>query len=298
MDSLRQRAQEGLRLLALGMGINLFLAAAKLLGGWLGSSQALLADGMESSLDVLSSLMTWFALKYAERPPDQEHPYGHGKMESLAAVMGSLFLLLAGLALGAHSVEAIYQLHRGTLSIHGPATFTLVILVATIILKEFLFRWLSRRSSALGSKAIETDALHHRSDALTSLSASIGITATLIGGPSWAVADNWAALFSCSLIVFNGLRMLRGSIGEILDEQIAPEQLNQITAAAREVPGVSSVEKCRVRKSGLVRLADLHIRVPGDFTVYEGHRLAHQVKDRLLAADLHLTDVTVHVEPE
>ncbi len=281
-----------------GIAANVVLALAKILGGILGRSQALIADGIESSLDILSSAMMWGAIKYAERPPDSDHPYGHGKMESLAAVAGSLILILAGLSLGIHSVGEIIRLLRDPGADNVPALFTLAILAVTILTKEVLFRWLDHHGKRIGSMAVQVDALHHRSDALTSLAAGIGISAALIGGPAWAAADDWAALFSCGLIVFNGFQMLRGSMGDILDEQISPEKMEEILAAAREVPGVSSIEKCRVRKSGFVFLADLHVRVPGANTVSAGHLIAHQVKDRLRASEFQLSDVTVHIEPE
>ena len=276
----------------------LVLALTKIAGGLFGRSHALIADGIESSLDVLSSIMMWGAIKYAERPPDSDHPYGHGKMESLAAVAGSLLLIVAGAALGLHSIREIFLLQRSADLDNTPAGFTLVVLGATIVLKEGLFRWVNLRSVAIESKALQTDAWHHRSDAMTSLAAAVGISAALIGGPSWAQADDWAALFSCAVIIFNGLGMLRASIGEVLDAQAAPELVTEILVAVRAVPGVTSVEKCRVRKSGFMRFADIHVRVAGECTVREGHDIAHRVKNRLLDGDFHLADVVVHIEPE
>lgn len=298
MDSLDSRAREGRNLILTGVAANIVLALAKILGGIFGRSHALIADGIESSLDVISSGMMWLAVKYAGRPPDLDHPYGHGKMESLAAVAGSLMLIFAGLALGYRSVMEIIALSTNSTADDVPAAFTLLILGATIVTKELLFRWFHRRGGEIGSRALQADALHHRSDALTSLAALIGISAALLGGPAWAQADDWAALFSCGLIAFNGLGMLRGSMGDILDEQESSEITERILSLTLGVPGVTSVEKCRVRKSGLSRLADLHVRVAGDRTVREGHEIAHLVKDTLLAAPLQLGDVTVHIEPE
>lgn len=297
-SSIARRAREGRRLILAGVWLNIVLALAKVLGGVLGRSHALIADGIESSLDVLSSIMMWAALKYAERPPDQDHPYGHGKMESLAAVMGALFLVIAGLALGYHSILEIIRMRAATAAEAMPAPFTLVILLATIAIKELLHRRMHRKSREIESRALETDSWHHRSDALTSLAATIGISAALIGGPSWVQADDWAALFSCVIIVFNGQKMLRESLGDVLDQQASGEVVEKILQLVREVPGVTSVEKCRVRKSGFSRYADLHVRVAGEHTVREGHEIAHLVKDRLLEADLHFADVTVHIEPE
>lgn len=298
MDSVGRRARESRRLLLAGVLVNLVLALTKIAGGLLGHSNALIADGIESSLDVLSSIMLWGAIKYAERPADSDHPYGHGKMESLAAVCGSLVLMLAGGALGVHSIREIFAPRESTGLGATPAGFTLVVLAITIILKEGLFRWVRVRSAAIESKALQTDALHHRSDAFTSLAAAVGISAALIGGPAWTQADAWAALFSCAVIIFNGCGMLRSSIGEVLDAQAAPEIVAEILAAVRGVPGVTSVEKCRVRKSGFMRFADIHVRVAGDCTVREGHDIAHLVKNSLLEGEFNLADVVVHIEPE
>ncbi len=298
MDAVDSRAKESRKLLLAGVAVNLVLAFTKIAGGVLGRSHALIADGIESSLDVLSSVMMWGAIKYAERPPDNDHPYGHGKMESLAAVAGSLLLIMAGAALGLRSIRELFLLHSTVGLDTTPAGFTLVVLGATIVLKEGLFRWVNLRSVAIESKALQTDAWHHRSDAMTSLAAAVGISAALIGGPSWAPADDWAALFSCGVIIFNGLGMLRASIGEVLDAQATPELVSEILTAVRAVPGVTSVEKCRVRKSGFMRFADIHVRVAGECTVREGHDIAHLVKNRLLDSHFHMADVIVHIEPE
>jgi cation diffusion facilitator family transporter len=183
--------------------------------------------------------MMWGAIKYAERLPDSEHPYGHGKMESLAAVAGSLLLVAAGATLGLHSIRQIMVLQRSTELGVGPASFTLVVLVGAILLKEGLFRWVSLRAKAIEGRALQTEAWHHRSDALTSLAAVVGISAALIGGPAWAQADAWAALFSCGLIIFDGVGMLRESIGELLDAQAAPELVSEVLTAVQNVPGVT-----------------------------------------------------------
>jgi cation diffusion facilitator family transporter len=298
VDSAGHRGRQSRRLLAAGILVNMLLALAKIAGGLFGRSHALIADGIESSLDVLSSAMMWGAIRYAERPPDRDHPYGHGKMESLAAVIGSLLLMLAGATLGFHSVGEILSLQRSQMAEGVPAGFTLIVLGATIAIKEGLFRWIHFRGVTIESKALETDAWHHRSDALTSLSAAVGISVALIGGPAWAQADDWAALFSCVVIIFNGLGMLHASLGEVLDAQASPEMVAEILVAVRAVQGVTSVEKCRVRKSGFMRYADIHVRVAGERTVREGHDIAHRVKERLLNGAFHLADVIVHIEPE
>jgi cation diffusion facilitator family transporter len=294
MSSLSERAAQGRSIVAVGVSANVLLAVLKVSAGWFGHSDALIADGLESTLDVMSSMIIWMALKYAERPPDSEHPYGHGKMESLAGAAGAIILLLAGVLVALNSVREIVN---GSPDRPGPAGFTLGVLLFVVVAKEVLFRLMRRSNAEVASRALEADAWHHRSDALTSLAAAGGILIAIIGGPRFVSADDWAALFSCFIIVANGLRMLRASLGELLDEQAPPAIIDKIMTSACSVPGVESVEKCRVRKSGLTLIADLHVRVKGDESVSAGHRISHLVKDSLMQGGYHLSDVTVHIEP-
>ena len=294
MSTLAERSARGRQVLVAGVVVNCLLAFLKLGAGWFGNSSALVADGLESTLDVLSSLMIWGALKYAERPPDSDHPYGHGKMESLAGAGGALLLLVAGVLVATGSLREILG---GAMNRPAPAGFTLVVLIVVVAVKEGLFRLADRRGREVESSAVQSDAWHHRSDAVTSLAAAIGITIALVGGPAWVSADNWAALFSCAIIAFNGFRMLKASLGELLDEQAPDGIIEGIMNAARSVEGVDNVEKCRVRKSGLSLIADIHVRVHGEVTVTDGHFIAHRVKDTLMAGNYNLLDVTVHIEP-
>lgn len=298
-STLQERSQAGSRLVLYGVIANAVLAVVKILAGWWGHSNALIADGLESGLDVVSSMLIWGALHYAAKPPDEEHPYGHGKLEALAAMAGAIFLLAAGASVAAHSVQELWAVHSG--AIHAaamPAGWTLLVLGVVIALKETLYQVLTRGARRVGSSAMEADAWHHRSDAITSVAAFIGISVALIGGPAWRTADDWAALFSCAIILRNGLHMLRAGIGEVIDQQVSPEVAARVVEITCGVPDVVSAEKCRVRKSGLTLLADLHVRVPADLTVRRGHEIAHEVKDRLMAAELRLSDVTVHIEPD
>ncbi len=299
MKSLGGSFAEGRRLILAGVLVNIFLAAVKFLGGFFGNSSALMADGLESTLDVFSSGMMWAALKYAERPPDQEHPYGHGKMESLAAGAGAILLIGAGALLGIHSIaEIVGSMGAVPAATDLPATFTLIILFLTIAIKEGLFRLSLWKGRSIGSNALAADAWHHRSDAITSLAALVGIGIALLGGPAWAQADDWAALFSCGIIVFNGLRMLMVALAEAMDKQEPEAIRTNISQIASMVEGVTSIEKVRVRKTGLTRIADLHVRVSGKLSVHEGHNISHVVKNKLQNSEFHLSDVTVHIEPE
>jgi cation diffusion facilitator family transporter len=296
-NSLRERSQEGSVLVLWGVGVNATLAVIKVIAGVWGHSNALLADGLESALDVVSSVLIWGALLYAGKPPDEEHPYGHGKLESLAGVVGAIFLIGAGGSVALHSGLDLWRAHfheGGNATM--PATWTLAVLAVVILTKEIFYHVLMRTARRIGSSAMQADAYHHRSDAITSIAAFLGISIALVGGPHWRSADDWAALFSCALILRNGFGMLRRGVGEVIDEQ-SPELAEQILQIACAVPDVASAEKCRVRKSGLTLIADLHIRVPGELSVFRGHEISHEVKDRLMEAGLHLSDVTVHLEP-
>lgn len=293
------KAKLGRQLALFSIISNTVLSLIKIAAGMLGHSNALIADGIESSMDIFSSALIWGALKYAEKPPDREHPYGHGKIESLAAVVGALFLLGAGTSVAWHSIKEIW-LHWSGQHTHTehPAAWTLLVLVGVIVFKEILFRILHKQGAKVGSTALQADAWHHRSDAITSVAAFLGISLALIGGKAWVSADDWAALFSCGIIFYNGFRMLRRSIGEVMDERHSDTIIDQIEQLSLAVNGVSSIEKCRVRKSGLSLIADLHVRVGGAISVREGHAIGHEVKDRLIASGLHITDVIVHIEPE
>lgn len=298
--SLQARSQEGGRLVLYGVATNAVLAVVKIAAGMAGHSNALLADGLESALDVVSSVLIWGALLYAGKPPDEDHPYGHGKLESLAAVAGSIFLIGAGTFVAVHSG---WNILRGQIAGSAPdqampEAWTLGVLLVVIAIKECLFQVLMRAGRRVGSTAMQADALHHRSDVVTSAAAFGGITLALVGGPAWRSADDWAALFSCAIILLNGLKMLRRGVGEIIDEQVSPELAGQIIEIACGVDGVRSAEKCRVRKSGLTLIVDLHIRVSPDLTVRQGHGISHHVKDHLLDSGLNLSDVTLHLEPE
>ncbi len=267
------------------------LATVKIGAGVLGNSYALIADGIESLLDIFSSLVVWGGLRIAAIPPDQNHPYGHGKAEALAALAVSLTLLLAAAALAVQSVREILTPH------HAPAPFTLAVLAAVVLVKEALFAWISRLGRAIRSTALAADAWHHRSDALTSAVAFVGICLALVLGEGWESMDDWAALVACGIIGFNGVRLARLAVADVMDAAASPELERGIRDTARGVPGVLDVDKCFARKSGLGWLVDLHVVVDGRLPVTEGHRIGHEVQRALRASALGVLDVLVHIEP-
>ena len=283
--------QTGARIALFGLAINVLLAAAKILAGLVGHAYVLIADGIESALDVGGSIVIWGGLTVAARPPDATHPYGHGKAEPIAAVVVAVGVLTAALGLAIQSVREIFLPH------HAPAPYTLAVLIVAVILKEILYRYVIRFGRQMESTAVKTDAWHHRVDAMTSIAAFIGISVALIGGEAWQSADDWAALFACALIGANGYGLLRPALFEIMDTAPRGKIVRSIRRAARSVPGVIEVEKCRARKMGLDFYVDLHVGVDGSISVHEGHEIAHQVKRAIQQSDSRISDVLVHIEP-
>ncbi|MCW8129640.1 MAG: cation transporter [Planctomycetota bacterium] len=274
-----------------GVLVNAILAIVKILAGMFGNSYALVADGVESTLDILGSLLVWGGLHISSAPPDAGHPYGHGKAEPLAAIVVSLTLVGAGVLLAIESVREILTPH------HAPAPFTLFVLVGVVVVKETLFRTIFEVGEAIGSTAVIGDAWHHRSDALTSACAFVGIGIALVMGKGYESADDWATLAACAVIAYNGYRIFRPALAEMMDAAPNPDVEARIRETAGAVAGVQGLDKCLVRKSGLAYFVDLHVLVDGAMTVEEGHALGHQVKDALMKAGLSIADVLVHLEP-
>ena len=285
------KIQRALRATLLGGVINGALATVKLAGGLIGHSQALVADAVESFADILSSLIAWRGLAVASRPPDAEHPYGHGRAETIATAIIATLLLLAAVGIGVHAAREILQPHP------PPRPWTLAILAGVVILKEGLYRWNSRAARESGSTVTLSDAWHHRSDAITSFAAAVGISVAWIGGPAWGSADNVAALFAAGIIAWNGWRLLRPALEDLMDAAPDPNQTADIRQTAESVPGVSDVEKVRVRRLGWELLVDMHVRVRPSLTVAEAHAIAHGVKDRVREAHPAVRDVLIHIEP-
>jgi len=290
-QDLGESSAKGVKVVLVSLVLNVFLAIIKIASGIFGNSYALVADGIESMTDVLSTTIVWGGLKIAAIPPDANHPYGHGKAEPLAATVVALALVGAAVVIAIQSIKEILTPH------HAPAPFTLIVLLAVILTKELLFRFAFKIGEAIQSTAVKVDAWHQRSDAITSTAAFVGITVALIGGEGYESADDWAALAACLVIGYNGLRLLRYAIAEIMDAAPNPEVEQQIRRKAQAVNGVIDVEKCRVRKSGLGFFVDIHVIVAGDISVRKGHEISHVVKDRLCNSGLQIIDVIVHFEP-
>ncbi len=275
-----------------GAVVNAVLSAVKILAGVFGHSYALIADGIESSLDIASSVVIWAGLRYAAKEPDRDHPYGHGKAEPFSAFIVSTALTGAALLLAVLSVRELLAPAHAI-----PSAFGLAVVVVVIAIKEFMFRRVAAVGEAIGSQAMRADAWHHRSDAVTSVAALVGILVARTGGPGWERADAWAALFACTVIGYNGYKLVVPALAEIMDTAPDPEIVGKVHRAADAVPGVAAVEQCRVRKMGLEFYVDLHVGVEGTISVTAGHEIAHRVKDAVRAAEPRVADALVHIEP-
>ncbi len=287
----QQRAQASAQLVLRGIGLNAVLALLKFAGGIFGHTYALIADGAESLLDILSSILVWAGFRVASRPPDANHPYGHGKAEPLAALSVAVFIFFAAGWIGWHAVHEIITPHR------GPHWATLPLLAGIVGAKIWFSRRMRTAGEETGSTALGAEALHHYSDAVTSGAAFIGIAIAVLGGPAYAAADDWAALVACAVIAANGVAMSGQALRDVMDTAVPEAFENEVRSLALDVAGVRALDKCRVRKSGLSYLVDIHVRVDGDLTVRQGHEIAHAVKDALLASVLRVSDVSVHIEP-
>ena len=285
------RLKRGLRATFIGLVTNTVLTTAKLVAGIVGHSNALVADAVESLADIFSSVIVWRGLVIADEPADEDHPYGHGKAEPIAAAIVSAMLFLAAAWITILAFREIREPHS------APAPFTLVVLGAVVLIKENLFRFVLREADEVESSAVRADAWHHRSDAITSLAAAVGISVALIGGPGYESADDVAAIVAAAIIAWNGWRLARPAVNELMDRAPSREMVERIRRIAETASGVEAVEKCLVRKMGYHYYVDLHVEVDPEMTVQRSHEIAHDVKDRIRGEIDTVRDVLVHVEP-
>ncbi|KQC34199.1 cobalt-zinc-cadmium resistance protein [Nonlabens sp. YIK11] len=270
---------------------NTLLAIIKGLAGIFGNSYALIADAIESTTDIFASVLVLLGFKYAKRPADENHPYGHGKIEPLVTFAVVAFLVVSATVIAVESIENIHTPHK------VPKAWTLIVLGVIIIWKEVSYQIVIRKSRTTNSSSLKADAWHHRSDAFTSIMAFIGISIAITFGKGYETADDWAALLASGFILYNSYLILRPALGEVMDEQIYDELIEHIRSRSLDVEGVLDTEKCFVRKSGMKFHIDLHAIVDGDISVKSGHDIAHDLKDYLRKEIPSLGHVLIHVEP-
>ena len=257
---------------------NALLAIVKGIAGVFGNSYALIADAIESTTDVFASLLVLFGLRYSTRPADDNHPYGHGKAEPLVTFIVVGILVISATAIAYESIQHIRTPHK------VPEKFTLIVLAVIVIVKEIFYRFVSKKSDKTKSTSLKADAWHHRSDAITSLLAFIGISIAIYMGEGYETADDWAALLASGFIVYNAFLIFRPALGEIMDEHVYDDLIVEIRKVAESVQGVQGTEKCFVRKAGMSFHVDLHLTVKGEISVKK------EMPE--------IADVLIHIEPE
>lgn len=269
----------------------MLLAILKWFTGYFGNSYAMIADAIESTADIFSSLLVLFGLKIANKPADENHPYGHGRLEPLITFLVVAFLVISAVIIAHVSIANISTPHE------LPKPFTLFVLGPIIIWKEISYRLVMRKAMQTNSSSLKADAWHHRSDAVTSIAAFIGIGIALYFGEGYESADDWAALFASGFILYNSYKIFRPALGEIMDEHVYDDLVTNIRKVALTVNGVKGTEKCFIRKAGMIYHVDLHATVAATISVKTGHDIAHQLKDTLRQEIPQLGHVLIHIEP-
>jgi cation diffusion facilitator family transporter len=284
--------QKGIRTAYFSVIGNTLLAIIKGLAGFFGNSFALIADAIESTTDIFSSTLVLLGLKYAKRPPDKNHPYGHGKIEPLITFLVVGFLISSAMLIAYQSIENIFTPHK------SPEAWTLIILGLIILWKEISYRIVVKKGREIQSTSLRADAWHHRSDAITSVTAFIGITIALVFGDGYETADDWAALAASGFILYNSYKIFRPALGEVMDENHHDGMIDEVRRIALTVNGIVDTEKCFIRKAGTKYHIDLHAVVDGNISVIKGHELSHQLKDALIENLPNLGQVLIHIEPD
>ena len=271
---------------------NMALALIKGFAGFFGNSYALIADAIESTTDVFASFLVLLGFKYAKRPADENHPYGHGKIEPLITFAVVAFLVVSATIIAYESIQNIQTPHK------TPKSWTLIVLGLIIIWKEVSFHIVIKKSKQTNSSSLKADAWHHRSDAITSVMAFIGISIAILFGKGYETADDWAALLASSFILYNSYLILRPALSEVMDEQLYGDLINEIRIKSIEVEGVLGTEKCFIRKAGMKFNVDLHAIIDGSISVKKGHDISHDLKDHLRNKLPNLGHVLIHIEPD
>ncbi|HTB99535.1 MAG TPA: cation diffusion facilitator family transporter, partial [Ferruginibacter sp.] len=270
---------------------NTSLAIIKGITGFWGNSYALIADAIESTTDIFSSFLVLFGLKYANKPADKNHPYGHGRAEPLITFLVVSFLITSAIIIAYESIKNIGTPHE------LPKVWTLFVLAPLIIWKEISFRLVMKKAKQTNSSSLKADAWHHRSDAITSVAAFIGISIALYFGKGYETADDWAALFASGFILYNSYLIFRPALAEIMDEHLYDDVIEDIRKVSLTVEGIIDTEKCLIRKAGMKYHVDLHAIVDAHISVKEGHEIGHKLKDTLKLNMPQLGHILIHIEP-
>lgn len=287
----REGAERGVRSAQVGILINAALAVTKLVAGLVGNAYALVADAIESATDIVSSTVVWSGLRVAAKDPDEAYPFGYGKAEPLAAAVVSLLIIGAAVAIAIEAIAGIRDPRE------GPEPWTLAVLVGVMAVKWWLSRYVRTVGADIGSTAVRADASHHLSDAITSAAAFVGISIAVVGGPGWESADDWAALFASTIILYNGALILRPAVHDLMDRTPGADVVETIRSAAHSVTGVLATEKLAVRRAGTAYRVTIHVQADPHLSLHDAHILGGRVKGAIRSAVPRVQHVLVHMEP-
>jgi cation diffusion facilitator family transporter len=286
---INQRHRTTQRVTLVGAGVNCGLASLQIVFGLLGKSQALLADGIHTLSDLSTDFIVLYASKRSSKAADKEHPYGHGRIETLASMLLGAILGLVGVGIGIRGVQSIF--HPSGLN---PEAITILFAVIAIVAKEGLYRYTLRAARAVHSTMLESNAWHHRSDALSSVVVVIGISAQLMGLP---YMDAAAAIVVACMISWMGLRLGHHALNELIDKSLDRELVDRVRAAMLDNPSVIGVHNLRSRTMGGLGYVDAHIEVDSDLTVSEAHYIAHRIEHQIKKRFPRIIDVQIHIDP-
>ena len=291
-DTTADRTRQIKKITWIGLSVNLVLAALKFVVGFVGASQAVIADAVHSLSDMLTDFSVILGVRYWSAPPDEDHPYGHRKIEAIITVLIGISLAIVALGLGYKALSTVRQPHlRQTawIALTGP--------ILSIILKEILYRWTIIIGTRVRSTAVIANAWHHRSDALSSVPAVIAVAASAMN-PAWAFIDHVGALIISVFILKVSWDIMRPSLEELADRGASLRECAQIEKIAMDVAGVKNVHAIRTRKCGESLYVDLHVVVDPEISVRLGHSISENVEEALLKDGPRILDVVAHLEPD
>lgn len=282
-----------------GAVLNFFLVILKFFAGIWGNSSVLVADAVHSLSDFVTDLVVIVGARYWERPADEEHPYGHAKLETIVTLFIGAALMVVGGKLISGAISTLHAMITDPAYLHvAPGTIALVAAGVSIVVKEFLYQITAKTGQKIHSSAVVANAWHHRTDALSSIPAALAVGCCLLWGDRYAFLDPVATVLVGGMIFYAAWMIIYPTFGTLMDAGASQESVRKIEAIVKAIPGASNPHRIRTRSMGQGFDVDLHVWVDGNTTVYASHSLAHTIENQLkVASDLHILEVIVHIEP-
>jgi len=276
----------------IGMLVNVLLSIFKIVAGYFGRSQTILADGFHSLSDTVTDVAIIVGVNFWHAPPDETHPHGHGRIETIITQFIGIGLLMVAVGISYKAIVTLHEMHS-----RPPEMIALIAALVSIVSKEALYHWTVFVGKRVKSSAVVANAWHHRSDAISSIPAALAVAVARLS-PSWSFVDHVGAIIVSLFIIQAAWKIVWPSLKELADTGASPEINNEIEELILSTKGVLSVHKIRTRKTGYGYQVDMHIQVEGNMTVTEGHNISEKAKARLIQKGPNIIDVIVHVEPQ